>query len=239
MLDGGDAPRDGRTPTRLNLRPGQLHDLVEAPGYITRKQAVVAEAGLHPEIDFSLEKLSTLRIEADVGGAERGIDDKRVGAAPLWRELKAGVYRVLVPKAGFAPSRREVGVKAGDQVWLIVVSLPPLPVSGSSRCASTRRALGGAPRRRRVGTAPLHRRIAAGRTGSVVAAGRLEFRGELPSSARRRRMLSRASDAAAHAGGARAVLGARVVASPAPGPASCSAFELRSPSDFNRIHRWR
>jgi hypothetical protein len=182
-VGSGEARRpSGRTPARLDLRPGTYEIGVETPGYVAQTQTVVVEEGLHPDIDFSLEKLSTLRIEADVAGAEIEIDEKREGAAPLSREVKAGLYRVLVHKPGFAPVKREVRVGAGDQVSL-VISLtalqherqldvhvqPPLPAEVLLDGVT----LGTAPVQRRVTTGP-HRL-------EVISAGRVPFAGELPS----------------------------------------------------------
>ena len=182
-VGSGEARRpSGRTPARLDLRPGTYEIAVEAPGYVPQTQTVVVEEGLHPDIDFSLEKLSTLRIEADVAGAEIEIDDKHEGAAPLSREVKAGLYRVLVHKPGFAPVKREVRVGAGDQVSL-VISLTALarerqldlrvqpPVAAEVLLDGV--ALGTAPVQRRVPTGP-HRL-------EVLSAGRVPFAGELPS----------------------------------------------------------
>ncbi len=181
-VGSGEARRpSGRTPARLDLKPGTYEISVESPGYLAQTQTVVVEEGVHPDIDFSLEKLSTLRIEADVAGAEIEIDDQHEGTAPLTREIKAGLYRVLVHKAGFAPVKREVRVAAGNQVSL-VISLtalerqrqldvqvqPPLP----AKVLLDGVALGTAPVERRVTTGP-HRL-------EVTSAGRLPFTGELP-----------------------------------------------------------
>ena len=124
--DGKTSQQRGRTPTRLDLAPGPYTVSVAAPGYVTQKQSVTVEEGVHPEIDFTLEKLSTLHIEADVAGADVQIDDHPVGVTPVGRELEAGVYRIQVAKAGYHSISRQVRVNAGDQVSLML-SLPPLP----------------------------------------------------------------------------------------------------------------
>jgi hypothetical protein len=127
VLDDGKASQQrGRTPTRVDLPPGHYTIAVSAPGYVTQKQEVSVAEGVHPEIDFTLEKLSTLHIEADVTGAEVQIDDRAVGVTPVGRELEAGMYRVQVSKPGYLTSTRQVRVNAGDQVSLML-SLPPLP----------------------------------------------------------------------------------------------------------------
>ncbi|HEY1585082.1 MAG TPA: PEGA domain-containing protein [Polyangia bacterium] len=126
VLDDGKASQQrGRTPTRVDLPPGRYTIAVSAPGYVTQKQDVRVEEGVHPEIDFTLEKLSTLHIEADVTGAEVQIDDHSVGVTPVGRELEAGLYRVQVTKPGYQTLTRQVRVNAGDQVSLML-SLQPL-----------------------------------------------------------------------------------------------------------------
>lgn len=127
VLDDGKASvQRGRTPARLDLPPGRYTISVAVPGYIPQQQEVKVEEGVHPEIDFTLEKLSTLHIEADVAGADVQIDDRPAGVTPVQRELQAGVYGVRVAKPGFRPVTRQVRVNAGDQVSLMI-SLPPLP----------------------------------------------------------------------------------------------------------------
>lgn len=176
------SPR-GRTPARLDLRPGTYQITVESPGYVTQTQEVLVEEGAHPDIDFSLERLSTLRIEADVSGAEVEVDGHGEGSTPVQREVKAGLYRVLVHKSGFHPVAREVRVNAGDQISL-VVSLPPMPRERRLDLTLTPPAaaqvrLDGVD----VGAAPLERRVPAGpHRLEVSSAGYLPYVGELPSS---------------------------------------------------------
>jgi PEGA domain len=125
VLSGETVVAQGRTPARFELVPGRYSLRVEAPGYIPGSQDVTVEEGVHPNIDVTLEKLATLRIEADVAGASAQIDDQPPVATPLERELRAGRYRVRVSKADHEPVMREVLAKAGDQIAL-VVSLPLL-----------------------------------------------------------------------------------------------------------------
>jgi hypothetical protein len=117
----------GRTPGSIELAPGHYTLSLDAPGYVPQTQPLVVEEGARPEVDFQLEKLSALRIEADVAGAQVKIDGVLEGDAPLVRERRAGTYHVEVEKPGYRAVRREVRVNAGDQVSL-VTTLPPLPV---------------------------------------------------------------------------------------------------------------
>jgi hypothetical protein len=127
VLDDGKARQQrGRTPTQLTLPPGRYAVTVSVPGYIAQTQELEVREGVHPEVDFTLEKLSTLHIEADVAGAEVQIDDKPAGITPVQRELQAGLYSVRVAKPGFRAVTRQVRVNAGDQVSLML-SLPALP----------------------------------------------------------------------------------------------------------------
>ena len=153
----------GRTPTRIDLRPGTYTILVEAPGYVAQSQLVTLEEGVHPDIDFSLEKLSSLRIEADVSGAAVFVDDHAEGESPVQHEIKAGLHRVRVEKPGYRTVTREVRVNAGDQLSL-VMSLPPLPRQRQLALDVPRAAAGAVVRvdGADVGQAPLEHAIGAG-----------------------------------------------------------------------------
>jgi hypothetical protein len=170
----------GRTPQRLDLQPGTYQFEVGTPGYLSQTQEVTVEEGVHPELDFALEKLSAIHIEADVGGAEVLIDEQPAGVAPLEREVKAGVYRVRLAHVGYRSVEREVKVQPGDQVKL-VVSLPPLPrerrlVLDTDRNLAAIVSLDG----ERLGTAPLDARVLAGAHRlDVVAPGHLPYSADL------------------------------------------------------------
>jgi hypothetical protein len=161
VANGERTPR-GRTPATLALPPGSYEISVEAPGYVAQSQKITAEAGVHPDIDFSLEKLSSLNIEADVSGAEVLIDGKREGVTPLKRELPAGMYKVEVASDGHRTVERQVRVNAGDQISLMV----SLPVVAHERLLSlvpspslpAEVSIDGTP----LGRLPLERKIPAG-----------------------------------------------------------------------------
>jgi hypothetical protein len=124
--DGASAAMRGRTPARLDLAPGSYRITASMPGYLPETQEVSVELGRSPEIDFLLQKLSSLRVETDVSGAAVSIDGGPLEVAPVQRELVAGVYRVRVEKAGYHAMNREVRVEAGQQMSL-VLTLQPLP----------------------------------------------------------------------------------------------------------------
>lgn len=177
---GAERRPSGRTPAHLDLKPGPYQITVESPGYVPQTQEIVVEEGVHPDIDFSLEKLSVLRVEADVPGADVEIDGKPEGATPLSRELKAGLYRVAVHKAGYRPVTRQVRVNAGDQIAL-ELSLPPLPrerrldVEVTPPLPAEVRLDG-----QLVGTTPIDRRVSAGAHRlEVLSAGHVPYAGEL------------------------------------------------------------
>jgi len=178
--EGAAPTARGRTPALLNLPPGSYAITVEAPGYLPQTQKITVEEGVHPDIDFTLEKLSSLHIEADVSGAEVRIDGRPEGVTPLKRELKAGLYRVEVAHAGYRTVEKQVRVGAGDQISL-VISLPGLPrerrvelqpVRGGHALATID---GDA-----VGTLPLDRRLTAGvHRVELSAPGRQPWAGDI------------------------------------------------------------
>jgi hypothetical protein len=179
LVGDGAAPPEarqarGRTPARLDLKPGFYRITVEAPGYLPQSQEVTVEEGVHPDIDFTLEKLSTLHIEADVSGADVLIDERAEGQTPLQHEIKAGLYHVKLEKAGYRTVTRELRVNPGDQVSL-VISLPPLPRERLLKLALDPPAVGEVLLDgERVGAAPLERRVVAGEHRlQVQSAGRV------------------------------------------------------------------
>ncbi len=170
----------GRTPTRLDLKPGTYTITVDSPGYLPQSQTLTLEEGVHPEIDFTLEKLSTLRIEADISGAEVLVDDHLEGTSPVQREIKAGLHHVQVQRSGYRTVTRDVRVNAGDQMSL-VMSLPPLPRERSV-ALEVAHAKGASVRfdGTELGLAPLQRQLPAGEHRLQVArAGYLTFDGDL------------------------------------------------------------
>ena len=84
----------GRTPRDLRLAPGTYQVSIALPGYAPMTQEVAVDIGGRPEVDFPLERLSSIAIEADVRGARVAIDDSPAESAPLKREVRAGLYRI-------------------------------------------------------------------------------------------------------------------------------------------------
>src|SRR5262245_1606314 len=116
----------GRTPTQLDLAPGSYKIKVEMPGFVAMEQTVNVDVGARPEVDFPLEKLSSIAIESDPAGATVQIDDAPATATPFRRELRAGTYKIRLRKAGFRDAERDVAIAAGEQATL-VLSLTGLP----------------------------------------------------------------------------------------------------------------
>jgi hypothetical protein len=125
--DGREKSPRGRTPRELSLPPGRYTVAVELPGYLPASQEVVVDVGVRPEIDFPLEKLSSLRVEVDPAGARARIEEGAWENAPLTRELRGGAYRVEVEKAGYERVARKVTVEPGQNVSL-VLTLTKMPV---------------------------------------------------------------------------------------------------------------
>ncbi len=117
----------GRTPTQLDLGLATYKVKVEMPGYIVMEQSVTLDVGARPEIDFPLEKLSTLAIDADPAGATVQLDDTPTELAPFRRELRAGKYKVRLRKLGYRDVVREIVIAPGE-LSTLAVTLPALPL---------------------------------------------------------------------------------------------------------------
>jgi hypothetical protein len=143
----------GRTPVDLRLSPGSYVVHADVPGYAPGSQSVEVDVDAKTQLDFTLEKLSLLGIEADVAGAFVTVNGGHAEPAPVRREVQAGVYEVTVSKVGFRTVQRQARVGVGEQATLLV-SLPPLPVQRKLSLQANTRAtafIDGKP----VGTLPL------------------------------------------------------------------------------------
>jgi len=172
--EGEAATFRGRTPSEFRLAPGSYHIGVELPGYVPMAQTVKVEVGVRRQVDFPLEKLSTLTVEADVSGATVVIDDDEPQPAPRRAELRAGRYQVRVSKDGYHDVRREVRIEPGDRSTLLV-TLTPKPVL---RTLSLRSDPAGAVAvdGEALGQAPIAHKVEAGQHRVTVRApGRIPF----------------------------------------------------------------
>lgn len=157
----------GRTPRDLRLAPGTYSITVALSGYASMSQEVAVDIGARPEVDFPLERLSSIAIEADVRGARVAIDDSPPEPAPLRREVRAGLYKIRVSRPGHETVEREVRVGPGEQSTLLI-SLPPL----TARRRVTFRSNVPADvvyRGRRLGTTPVDRELPVGAVAVEVA----------------------------------------------------------------------
>lgn len=117
----------GRTPQTVDLAPGRYVVTMELAGYVPRSDTIDVELGdASPQVDYVLDKLSSLRIEVDPAGARVKIDDFDWESAPAKREVRPGTHQVWIQKAGYIPVTREIKVEPGAEVSL-VLSLQPLP----------------------------------------------------------------------------------------------------------------
>jgi len=176
--EGESAVFRGRTPSEFKLAPGTYQVAVELPGYVPLSQKIKVEVGVRRQVDFPLEKLSSLGIEADVSGAWVSIDDGKAEPAPHRAELRAGRYRVSVFKEGHHEVKREVRIEPGDRSTLMV-TLPPKPVLRTLSLRSEPPGavtIDGEP----AGQTPLtHKAKAGDHDLSVTAPGRVPFSGSI------------------------------------------------------------
>ncbi len=120
IVEGDDARLVGRTPMTLELSPRSYTVRMELDGYRPRSDALVVDLGTRPKVDFVLEKLSSLQVEVDPAGAKVKIGELPWEAAPIRREVVAGLYTVRVERAGYEPVSREVRIAAGQEVSLVL-----------------------------------------------------------------------------------------------------------------------
>ncbi len=168
----------GRTPQELPLAPGTHAIEVELPGYVTQQRQIEVAVGERPSPDFVLEKLSSIRIEADPSGARISVDGGDWEPAPLERQVKAGTYHVRVEKDGYEPAQRDLIVEPGAAMSL-VMPLRPLPTIrtlaialASSAPVTTHLTVDGRPR----GGAPAQLTLSPGaHQVRLTATGRLPY----------------------------------------------------------------
>lgn len=118
--DGSKRELRGRTPLDLRLPPGPHVLSAEMGGYITGEQSIEITPGERPQLDFVLEKLSTLRVEVDPANAQISIDDLPAEPAPLVRQVAKGTHTVRVTKEGYESVTRDVSIEAGREVSLVL-----------------------------------------------------------------------------------------------------------------------
>lgn len=177
--EGANRVLRGRTPVELKLNPGTHVFTAEMPGFIATSQSVTVAPGERPQLDFVLEKLSTLRVEVDPAGAQVQIDDAPPEPAPAVREVQKGTHKVRVTKEGYEPVRRDVNVEGGREVSLVLslrgLARPrQLAVRTDAPRALVR--LDGLP----VGFAPTTAPVRPGNHRvRVTAHGRVTYEGEL------------------------------------------------------------
>jgi hypothetical protein len=172
---GKSATFRGRTPSEFKLAPADYVISVELPGYVAMSQNVKVEPGARPQVDFPLEKLSTLAIEADVSGAWVTIGERPPEPAPHRTELRAGRYQVRVFKEGYHDLKREVRIEPGEQSTLMV-TLRPAPVHRILTIATTPAGASVRIDGKAAGRAPLERKAKAGTHRIEVAApGRIPY----------------------------------------------------------------
>jgi hypothetical protein len=167
----------GRTPQEIGLPPGTYLVTAELQGYSSQSQPITIEPGSRPQVDFVLEKLSTLRVEADPAGARVKIGDLPWEGAPVTREILPGRHEVRVEKDGYLPATREVTVAPGLEVSLVLSlrarpRIRSLTIRADVPAEGAQVRIDGVP----AGRAPASRQIRPGpHRVEVAAAGHLPF----------------------------------------------------------------
>jgi hypothetical protein len=129
----------GRTPFTLRLPLGKQRIIVELSGFIPAVRIVDVLLGERNLVDVQLQRKSSIRVDADVPGARTYIDSDTVKQShriPYLFEVDPGRHVVHVELSGYQKVKREVEVRAGDQISLLV-NLKALPRYGRLQVEGT------------------------------------------------------------------------------------------------------
>lgn len=114
----------GRTPFSIKLPLGKQRIRVELGGFVPAERSLEVRLGDPNPVDFQLERRSSIRVDADVPGAivalraGRGLAERH--RAPHLFEVDPGRHRIEVELAGFHGVVRELEVRPGEQLSLLV-----------------------------------------------------------------------------------------------------------------------
>ena len=137
MLTPADAALriDGR-PTSLDVQgivklPAGSHVIeAGAPDHVAGRREITVVAGTAQTVALDLDAIphsGHVTITASQIGARVAVDGNDMGPAPVTIELATGGHQVEVMAPGFAPSRSELAVAAGQsRTVTIVLELPPV-----------------------------------------------------------------------------------------------------------------
>lgn len=107
----------GTTSLRVSSGPHLIS--VSARGHLPQRQEISVAGGSSARLDFTLEaseaRPALLAIKTRLPGVEIRIDDEKVGLTPLASPvaLAPGKHRVVLQRAGYTTTSREVNVAAG------------------------------------------------------------------------------------------------------------------------------
>ena len=127
----------GRTPFVLSLPLGRQRIAVELAGFLPEQRTIQVQLGRRNHVDVQLRRRSSIKVDADMPGATAtltGPGGKLRRRTPHLFELKPGSYPIEVALRGYHPVTREVEVRAGEQISLLV-NLKPLPKYGTIQVA--------------------------------------------------------------------------------------------------------
>jgi hypothetical protein len=122
-VGGPKAPIRGRTPAKIELRPGRHVLWVEAAGHESERREVDVDVGEAINQDFQLRRQSSLQVATSVAGARVAIDTDdpaRAELAPVQQVVKPGRHTILVQKQGYDTVRRVVEIQPGEQASVFV-----------------------------------------------------------------------------------------------------------------------
>lgn len=130
----------GRTPFTLKLPLGKQRIILELAGFIPEARIVEVQLGKPNLVDVQLQRKTSIKVDADIPGARAYIDSDTAfhsHRTPHLFEVDPGRHLVHVELEGYSTVKREVDVKVGEQISLLV-NLRPLPKNGKLKVEGVR-----------------------------------------------------------------------------------------------------
>ena len=149
-----DGKRQGTSPVRVELVPGEHTIAVRAEAHSPRGETLtIAPGSAEVQRSYRLSPADVpLRVSASPEGAEVWLDGARVGNVPWEGKVSVGTHAVQVRAAGHAPAEVSVEAKPGEPLQQqLALEVLPVPVELRTKPEGAQVQIDGTPR----GTTPV------------------------------------------------------------------------------------